>query len=53
MVVRLGCYHGKQFKGFRGVIQGESMYPTILNVVVDAMVQNWIEDIVESVGGRG
>ena len=32
---------------------GEPLSPTIFNVVVDAVVRHWVEEIVESAGGRG
>ena len=37
MVARAGGYYGEDFKGERGVTQGELMSPTIFNVVVDAV----------------
>ena len=33
-----GGYYRTGFKGARGVIQGDPLSPTILNVVVDAVV---------------
>ena len=42
MVERAGGYYGKGFKGGRGMTQGEPMSPTILNVVVDAVVRHWV-----------
>ena len=38
MVARAGSYYGKGFKVGRGVTQGNPLSPTILNVVVDAVV---------------
>ena len=38
MVARHGRYHGEAFKATRGVTQGDIVSPTILNVVVDAVV---------------
>ena len=43
MVARVGGYYGKSFKVFRGVTQGDFLYPTIINVVVDAVVWHWVE----------
>ena len=42
MVARAGGYYGKGFKGGRGVTQGDPLSPTILNVVVDAVVRHWV-----------
>ena len=36
-VARAGRYYGKVFQGARGVTQGDPIYPTIFNVVVDAV----------------
>ena len=40
LVARTGGYYGMSFQGFRGVMQGDPLYPTIFNVVVDAVVRN-------------
>ena len=53
MVVRAGGYYGQFFQSFRGVTQGEPLYPTIFNVVVDAVVHHWVEVMVEGAGGQG
>ena len=56
MVVRARGYYGSAFEGFRGVMQGDLMYPTIFNVVVDAVARNWFDVMVEGAceqGGRG
>ena len=37
--------------GFQGVTQEDSLSPTIFNVVEDAVVRHWVEDMVESAGG--
>ena len=42
MVARAGEYFGTGFKGARGVTQGDPLSPTILNVVVDAVVRHWL-----------
>ena len=39
-VAREGGYYGTAFQGFRGVIQGDPLFPTIFNVVVDAVVHH-------------
>ena len=51
-VAREGGYYGTAFQGFRGVIQGDPLFPTIFNVVVDAVVHHWVEEMVESTGGQ-
>ena len=40
MVAKAGGYYGKAFKGDREVTQGDLLSPTILNVVVDAVVKH-------------
>ena len=47
MVARAGGYYGAGFKGDRGVMQGDPLYPTIFTVVVDAVVQHWVVVMVE------
>ena len=42
MVAREVEYYGSPFKGQRGVTQGDPLYPTISNMVVDAVLQNWV-----------
>ena len=53
MVARAGGYYGKSFKGFRGVTQGDPLYPTMFNVVVDSVVRQWVDEILEKAGGQG
>ena len=48
MVARAGGYCGLAFKGFRGVTQGDLLYPTTFNAAVDAVVQHWVAVMVES-----
>ena len=38
MVARTGGYYGADFKGGRGVTQGDPLSPIILNMVVDTVV---------------
>ena len=47
MVARESGYYGKSFKGARGVTQGDPLFPTIFNVVVDAVFRHWIDGIVD------
>ena len=42
MVARAGRYYGTDFKGERGVTQGDPLSPTIFNVVVDTVVRHWV-----------
>ena len=42
MAARAGRYYGTEFKGERGVTQGDLLSPTIFNVVVDAVVRHWL-----------
>ena len=37
----------------REVTQGDRLSPTIFNVVADAVIWHWVEDMVESAGGQG
>ena len=53
MVARAGGYYGTAFGGERGVTQGDSLSPTIFNVVLDAVVQHWVNGIVEEAEARG
>ena len=48
MVANVGGYFGSSFQGFRVVTQGVPLSPTILNVVVGAVVRHWVKRIVES-----
>ena len=42
MVARAGRYFGLLFKGYRGVIEGNSLLPTLYNVVMDAVIRYWV-----------
>ena len=53
MVARAGGYYGEAFKGARGVTQGDPLSPTIFNVVMDAVVRNWIEGLVTETAEKG
>ena len=41
MIARAGGYYGTAFQGARGVMQGDLLYTTIFNVVVDVVVRHW------------
>ena len=47
MVARAGGYYGAALKGACGVTQGDPLSPTIFNVVVDAVVRQWVTVMVE------
>ena len=53
MVSRAGGYYGASFKRAQVVTQGDPLSPTILNVVVDAVVRNWVAVIVEGAEEQG
>ena len=42
MMARASGYYWTAFQGARGVMQGYPLSPTIFNVVVDAVVRNWV-----------
>ena len=53
MVVRTGGYYGTEFQEARGVTQGDPLSLTIFNVVVDAVVQQWVKAVVSGAEERG
>ena len=53
MVARAGGYYRIVFQGARGVTKGDTLSPTIFNVVVDAVVCNWVEVVIAGTGERG
>ena len=53
MVARAGGYYGIDFRGDRGVTQGNPLSPIIFNVVVDAVVRHWVQGVVEEAEVRG
>ena len=42
MVARAGRYYRVVFKGSQVVTQGDRLYPTIFNEVVDSVVRHWV-----------
>ena len=46
MVSQTGRYYGAPFKGYQGVTKGDPLSPTILNMVVDALIQKWVTVVV-------
>ena len=53
MVARGGGYCGTAFLGVRGVTHRDPLSPTIFNVVVDAMVRNWVTVVIAGAEERG
>ena len=53
MVARSGGYYSTAFKGERGVTQGDPLSPTIFNVMVDAVVRNWVNGLVDEAEAKG
>ena len=53
MVERAGGYYRTASQGDRGVMQGDPLSTTILNVVVDAVVRHWVAVTVEGAEERG
>ena len=53
MVARAGGYYGTAFQGARGVTQGYPLSPTIFNVVVGTVVQNWGPVVIAGAEERG
>ena len=53
MVAQAGGYYGAAFKGERGVTQGNSVSPTIFNVVLGAVVRHWVTGVIADVEARG
>ena len=42
MVDHTGRYYGAGLRGLQGLNQGYPLLPTIFNVVMDAVVRNWV-----------
>ena len=40
-----GGNHGRPFKAFRGVTQGGPLSPRLFNIMVDAIVQEWMRQV--------
>ena len=53
MVARAGGDYGAASKGARGVTQGDPLSPTIFNVVVDAVLRQWIEGLITETEEKG
>ena len=53
MVTRAGGYYGRAFQGAFGVTQVHPVSSTIFNVVVDAVVHNWVTVVTAGVEETG
>ena len=54
MVSRAGFYYDTLFNGPRGVTQGDSMSPIIINIVVDVVICHWETVVVgDEAGSEG
>ena len=51
MAARAIGYYGDPFEGFCGVNQVDPLLPKISNVVVDAVIRNWLMIMVEEALG--
>ena len=47
MVARAGKYYGAAFTSAWGVMQGYPLSPTIFNILVGAVVRQWVSMVVE------
>ena len=43
VIPRASGYHGRCFRAYRGVTQGDVVSPMIFNIVVDCLIQKWKE----------
>ena len=50
---RAGGYYRTAFQGARGVTKGDPLSPTIFNVLVDAVVRNWVTVVIAGAEERG
>ena len=42
MVAKSGGYFEPLFQEYHGVTQGNPLYPTVFNVVLDAVIRKWV-----------
>ena len=52
LVCRASGYYGRPFRARRGVTQGGPLSPTIFNLMVDAIVREWVR-VLQEVHGMG
>ena len=53
MVAKADGYFGHPFNGFQCVTQGDPLYPTIFNVVMDAIIHHWVRLVMPTEAGMG
>ena len=53
MLAKAGGYLGCPFKGYQGVMQGDPLYPSFFNMVVDAVIRHWLMVVTASKAGTG
>ena len=46
-------YYGTAVQGSRGVTQGDPLFSTIFNVVVDRVVRHWVTEVIADAEERG
>ena len=51
MVARVSGYHRETFKGYREVTHEDPLPPTIFNVVVDAVLRQWVTEVAREEAG--
>ena len=51
MVTSVGRYFGLVFKGYRGVTQGDPLYPILFDIVVDAVIRHWVTAVASNEDG--
>lgn len=42
MAAKTGGYFVLPFQGYRGLTQGNTLYPTMFNVVMDSVIRHWV-----------
>ena len=53
MVAKAGGYFVRPLKRYRGVMQGNPLSPTILNVVMDNVIRHWVMVVTPTEVGMG
>ena len=53
MVFRAGGSYGRKFKAGRGITQGGPLSPRLFNLMVDAVVREWLRQVLGEEGARG
>ena len=50
-MARSGGYYGPPFKGYHGITYGDPLPPTLLNVVVVAVICHWVAVVATAEAG--